>query len=147
MRERRGRVRSKQRVGVERELARKTGEEVEDAIEIEVSAEFQAVFSVRETDNVDELRALDRRFARAEIVSTELQKPAAGLNSRFSDVAVRLARFAVAPKLKRNSLIIVGVNVEISEPENVVVLATLLPECSSTLSGPPFSLLLPVKFC
>ena len=62
----------------------KDGEEVEDAIEIEVSAEFQAVFSVRETDNVDELRALDRRFARAEIISTELQKPASGLNSRQS---------------------------------------------------------------
>ncbi len=40
-----------------------------------------------------------------------------------------------------------GVSVEMSEPEKVVVLATLFPECSSTLSGPPFSLLLPVKFC
>jgi len=35
------------------------------------------VIAARVTDNVDKLPAFDRRFARAEIVSAELQKPAA----------------------------------------------------------------------
>ncbi len=58
------------------------------------------MIAARVTDNVDELRAFDRRFARAEIVSAELKKTAAGLNARFGDVAVRLARFAVTSILK-----------------------------------------------
>src|SRR2546427_165847 len=41
------------------------------------------------------------------------------------------------PNWNRNSLITRLDSVDVSEPENVVVFATLLPECSWTLNGPP----------
>src|SRR6185369_4619246 len=96
-----GCIRGKERVGVERELTgEKSGEEVEHAIEVQVGAELQAVFAVRETDHVDELRALNGRLARAEVVAAQLEKAAASLNACFGDVAVRFAGFAVAAELK-----------------------------------------------
>src|SRR5688572_8790026 len=94
-------VRSKQCVRVESELtAEQPREEVEHTIEIQVSTKFQTVIPARVTNDVDKLHALDGRFTGAEIVSSELQETAAGLNTRFRDVAVRFARFAVASKLK-----------------------------------------------
>src|SRR5262249_11408581 len=99
--ERCGRVCCKQCVRVESELAaEKPREEIEDAIEIEIGTEFQTVLAARVTDDVDELSTLDRRFTRTEVVSSQLQKSAAGLNTGFSDFAVGFARLAVTTKLK-----------------------------------------------
>src|SRR5581483_1117487 len=101
LRVRRRRVRRKQRIRVERVLAAEEArEEIEDAIEIQVGAELQIVRAHRMADVIDELPTLDGRLARAEIIPAQLQKSATGLNSRFGDIAVRRARFAIAADLK-----------------------------------------------
>jgi hypothetical protein len=94
-------VRGEVGVGVESVLAgEEAGEEIEDAVEVDVNADFEIVLAAHVGEVVDELRAPDRRFARAEVVAAEQEEAVAGLNLRFGQIAVGRARFGVARELE-----------------------------------------------
>src|ERR1051325_849147 len=80
--------------------AEEAGEEVEDAIEVEVHAELEGAAATHVREIVYELGPLDGRFARAEIITTDIQVNAADIEDRLHVFAVGLAWLAVARKLE-----------------------------------------------
>src|SRR5262249_24341044 len=91
----------KRRIRVESVLSREeTRKEIEDSIKVKVCTKLEVMFATHIAHNVNELPTLDGGFTRTEVVSTQLKKAGAGLNARFSNVAVCFARFAIAAKLE-----------------------------------------------
>lgn len=100
-----------------------------------------------ERNVIDKLRAFNRRLARAEAVSPDEKKASPRLNLSFRIGAVRSSGFTILCDLKTELITVLLLMVETREPEKVVVLATLSPECSSVPSVLVNSLFLPVKLC
>src|SRR5439155_6357728 len=87
---------------LERVTAREVaGKEIEDPIELEIEAALELVFAANPGHRVRELRALDRRLARAEEVAPDRQDRGPALpDRRLGQVGVREAGFAVAGPLE-----------------------------------------------
>src|SRR5260370_12441609 len=81
--------------------AEQTGEEIEDAIEIEVETKFPGAAATQIRNVSDELPAFNRSLARTEIVATNVQAAArAGIDDSLWVAAVSEPRFFVTGKLE-----------------------------------------------